>query len=887
MPSPIATESALREHLTAWLKKTSKRSRTILVRAEPTWSGPKVLTVGDVNIHVIEGISGLTALDAMRALPDGHFAAVLTDLTEAQLGSAVVLDAFAQKLTDLDEWSYVAGTFGLRDDASIPRPVRELGAWVPRLLAEWHRDRPYPQLPPGAVLTPQHVANALLMALLGLTRAEDLDLSNALAPLDDQAVRVRLRELDSDTRHGLLRAVSDHIEPHLSVALATASRPGNVSPIAVGLAVAELWATGNVPPDATVAAARVRAEEYLGRAPSAAAVQRFGEGAKLIAQRWLASGDHHATEVLDQAEALFAEWGWPEGPGRSDFLPAGLRARIRVFADAVGAAAAEPSAHAAVVVEQALVAIDGHGLHSQFAGSRPTALMATRLVRWLHSAPTPSLGLGDALESYAADGAWVDRALGDLWDGDTDEGLASAYRAVALTVQAKRREQDRVAANALTGWPVHDDQIIPVEELLAQVVVPLSSSARVLLIVLDGMSIPTALELVDELAILGWGELLKQGRRHRAIALAALPTVTEFSRTSLLAGELLAGDQYVEKMRFKTAVSGVVYHKDDLRSEAGYALPAAVTKSIADPSQKIVAAVLNTIDDALASADVDALRWTSRSIAKLEALLAATQDAGRIVIVTSDHGHIVERGSELRALGDSSARWRTESRGPARDDEVLVEGPRVLAPGGRAVLAVSDGLRYTAKKAGYHGGASLAELAVPILVLKHQGAPTPAGWVEPPPQEPVWWNEPTRVEQATPVAATRTKPAKLPARSEPTLFDTEPEVRKPSAPVTSLGTRLTQSDPYQARKGYAGRHPVEDVAVVSIVDLLVLGGGRAHRDTLAAHLGVPAYVFDRMLVALRRRLNVDGYPVLDVDADGVTVLLDIALLREQFGLGGT
>ena len=35
---------------------------------------------------------------------------------------------------------------------------------------------------------------------------------------------------------------------------------------------------------------------------------------------------------------------------------------------------------------------------------------------------------------------------------------------------------------------------------------------------------------------------------------------------------------------------------------------------------------------------------------------------------------------------------------------------------------------------------------------------------------------------------------------------------------------------------------------------------------------------------VQRLLNVEGYPVLRVDADGSTVVLDEALLREQFGV---
>jgi hypothetical protein len=35
---------------------------------------------------------------------------------------------------------------------------------------------------------------------------------------------------------------------------------------------------------------------------------------------------------------------------------------------------------------------------------------------------------------------------------------------------------------------------------------------------------------------------------------------------------------------------------------------------------------------------------------------------------------------------------------------------------------------------------------------------------------------------------------------------------------------------------------------------------------------------------VQRLLNVEGYPVLRVDANGATLLLDEVLLREQYGL---
>jgi len=38
------------------------------------------------------------------------------------------------------------------------------------------------------------------------------------------------------------------------------------------------------------------------------------------------------------------------------------------------------------------------------------------------------------------------------------------------------------------------------------------------------------------------------------------------------------------------------------------------------------------------------------------------------------------------------------------------------------------------------------------------------------------------------------------------------------------------------------------------------------------------------MAALKRLLNIEGYAVVSLDPDGATVVLDVALLREQFAL---
>lgn len=904
MNLPVAPERALRDHVAEWLTNPRRKARVKLVRAQPVWTGEQVLSVDGQRVHVAEGVSGLAALDAIRRTPDDEFVVVLTDLRADELGSAVWMDAERHEVATLDEWDSVPSYFGVRD-RQVPPPVRALGSWVPAVLAAWRPDRGF--LPaPGGVLSARHVVRALLTALLGIDRGEDLEvLSTALSPLDDDGVRVRLRELDAGTLDGLIRATSTEIDPSLSLALRAAGRTGPVSPIAVGLVLAELWpnsATGKSvlnSENAGTAAARVRIERHVGTDPSAAAAARYGAAARTVISRWLISNPGDARGVLEQAEAICDDLGWSEGAAASSFLLAGLHARVSNFAAQISGAAERPSAVASIAVDTAFVELKSHEAIATLGESLDTAETATRAARWLASLADAPHSFEASVTMFATDGAWAERALSRLWAGDTDLLLAGAYRDLAHAIQRRRREDDSHAAMMLSGEVLHSDEVIPIEGLLAQRVVPLSAKNNVLLLVLDGMSVPTASTLIPELTHSGWRELVGAESKKRDVAVAMLPTVTEFSRSSLFAGEAMAGNQQTEKSRFASACKGVVFHKDDLRSEAGHALPPIVTSTIADPKRKIVAAVLNTIDDSLASADVDAVQWNVSSIAYLRALLGEAAQAGRIVIMTSDHGHVVERGGELRNIPGSPARWRAADSGPVTEDEVMVSGPRVLAPGGQAVLAVNDGLRYASKKAGYHGGASLSELVIPIAVLQPRGTSAPEGWIEAPPQEPTWWNEPLRDAEApahdslAPAAPKPRKTKKPPAdvSGATTLFDTVDESTQDDADesdniTASVAERLVQTPTYQRRREAGGRHPIDDSDAIAVVDSLLTGGGRAHQDTLATKLGIPSHSFRGVLTALRRVLNVDGYEVVRVDPDRVTVILDEQLLREQFGLRG-
>ena len=66
--------------------------------------------------------------------------------------------------------------------------------------------------------------------------------------------------------------------------------------------------------------------------------------------------------------------------------------------------------------------------------------------------------------------------------------------------------------------------------------------------------------------------------------------------------------------------------------------------------------------------------------------------------------------------------------------------------------------------------------------------------------------------------------------------------------------------------------------------LLAAPGNRLSPVQAASVLAVAPAMLRGAILHVQRLLNVEGYPVLRIDEDGATVILDEPLLREQFGM---
>ncbi len=881
--------NAVRRKVEAWLAENDAGT-AIALRASPMWTDDTVMHVGGVTVRVVPCPTPLAVRAALYSRTGAEKLVLLTELTDAQLGDGLLAHVSYHTVRSIDPWELVRQLFGGVDlDPTLVRT----GRWVADALNDFAPAEGWPRLA-GKVLTRDHALRCLAGQLLGIDR-QQIDSAGLLQWSTDAPALMRFRDVPADVADGVSTFLAEIAGP-AAVPIMAAIRNGHgVDALPLGLLAGVLWpaaaATGPV-----AVAGRVRLEPRVGQLTDGQAAA-LREAAEAWLDRVLESDVHEAQRMLRRAEELAAQIGITELLGGSVILPSGFTHRLRDFAAAVRAAVPAGNQADPALVGRTQALLPAVAEHRSADSQRvETARMAVRLLRWLSTVDEPPPAtLHDALLRQVRVDGWVDRARLDIFAGDPDPQVAEAHQLLHRAVDVRRARHDQQFAGLLAEATVAEAQpgaLLRVEDVLDRVVQPiLDRNRRVLLLVMDGMSTAAATELAESLTRTGsWLELTPEGGQRVGV-LAALPTITEVSRCSLLSGRIAAGTQAQERAAFTQRFpDGLLVHKAALRAGAGSALDSEVTTALADPNRMLVAAVVNTIDDALDRSDPGTIVWSDETVVAVRDLLGLAQD--RVVVLVSDHGHVIDRGPEAvqRTQDTSENRWRPATT-PAGDGEVLVHGSRVARAGGRVVLPWREEVRYGPRKAGYHGGAAPAEAVIPLVVLSAGIEDAVPGWAGAPVASPDWWREPLSAGEpaaqvAAQVAPQRRGPAR-PTRQAEALFEvpTQGEGKpgtgqEPAQPA--LVEKLLASDIYAARR--RTRAPLPDERVAALLGVLLAGNGRATLDTLAAHAGIPAHRIRGSITELVRLLQVEGYPVLTIDADGQTVKLDVALLVDQFQL---
>ncbi|MGC4896393.1 BREX-2 system phosphatase PglZ [Micromonospora sp. DT31] len=909
VPRATVRPAAVRRKVEAWLAERDDTDAIVLL-ARPQWTDDPLLTVGGRSVRVVPCPTPLAARAALADRPPHEKLVLLTDLTDHELGDGLLAHVSLQQGRSVDPWDLVSQTFGgrVRPDSTLART----GRWVADALTELAPADGWPP-PTGTILTREHALRHLTGTVLGL-EPDGLDAAGLLHWSTDAPAQMRFGELPAEWVDGLGAFLVEVAGPVAVPVLATVRAGHGVDAIPLGLLAGVLWPREPAQAsDVELAVARTRLEpRFTGTRLTETQALAYTEAAEAWIYRALddEAVRHDAHRLLRRAEDIAGEIGVAGRLAASPLLPAGFTQRMRAFGAAVRLAlpitgAAVPAGDLIERAQDRLAEVEAH--RSADRTRVETARMAVRLLRWLASPEqAPPATMLDAVHRQVREDGWVDRARLDIFDGDVDPQVGEAYRALHQAVHARRSRHDREFAELLqdtTGAERDPGALLRVEDVLDRVIQPiLDHGRRVLLLLLDGMGAAAGIEIAESLGRSGaWTELTPHGGQ-RTGALAALPTVTAVNRCSLFTGRIKVGDRGDESKGFTARFPGaVLLHKADLRTPAGLAVDREVAASIEDPTVPLVAAVINTIDDALDRSDPGTVEWSADTVKGLRDLLAVAQD--RIVVLVSDHGHVVDRGSEA-VLGKSDAsenRWRPAT-GEPQDGELRFEGSRVALEGGRVILPWREELRYGPRKAGYHGGASPAEVVIPLLLFASGDDEAVPGWAGAPVASPNWWREPVRQpardeQVTTPVPRTAAaRPTRRPraAVQDESLFDVPAQAPTapippppvgppaPTDPASALVEALLASPVYADRRG--SRAPIPDERVAAMVTALLAGKGRATLETLATRAGVPVHRMSATFTALRRLLQVEGYPVLSLDPDGRTAKLDIPLMIEQFML---
>ncbi|MEJ3741681.1 BREX-2 system phosphatase PglZ [Actinomycetes bacterium KLBMP 9797] len=866
----------------------------VLVRAAPQWPHDPHLTLDTGRqVTVSPCVSPLALWDRIAGHDGQTPLALLTDLDVHEVGAGVLSRVWQQKIETVEPWDLICHEFGA---SGLEGELLDgEWAWVAEALLDARPSQGWTPVG-GGTLGLDTALRQLAAVRLGLEQlsatGDDLDIALLLRWSTVPGLPEALWSLRDVERDGLVRWLCRQLGSAANAIFGLAAARHAADALPLGLVCQAVWADAGE--DAV--RARGRIEHWFAGPVGDHAISALASAAcdlttDLLDQRVTEADSNHGDarmlvdQVLARAEELLTQFGARDAAGRGDLLPSGVEARLTVLARAISDRLAGGDLAAA---EKALSCLEAHRLARRDRPRLDRARAALRLLRWLSADCPPPVSVADGINRQVSEWAWVDRALAEVWLGDDRHSqLAATYTALYRQASQRRKRLDATFASKLAAWTAAGpsdgpDEPLLVEDLLATVLAPAGRKGAkpALFVVLDGMSAAVAVELAEQIARDGWSEYdpVGSGEPSRRGVVAALPTVTRVSRTSLFAGALRVGDQDTEQRAFAAHPwwrngKPVLFHKEPTSTN----VVAAITSDY-----PVVAVVINTVDEALGPGrEAEEAGWDLSRLGPLRTLLRHARNAGRAVIITSDHGHILDRGGQLRTQDEpAKARYR-EGRAPVGEGEIELTGPRVINQGQRIVALWDTDVRYRNRKAGYHGGASLAEVTIPLLAYVPRGAQPPSGWAAVDARPPRWWDE-------SPAPAGVVTPAKRPApKGRPSttrvargdaLFDL-PEL----ASSPSLADAVLATDVFAAQHRLTPRR-IDLRKIRSVLVTLEESGGVAPLAVVAERAGEPQHRATGFLTLLQRIFNLDGFEVLALVDDGRTVRLNLARLREQFGI---
>jgi hypothetical protein len=715
--------------------EADEKAKFILLKLAPDAFEGTAVDVKAESWPVVACASPLAVRDAMRKHSAAKTPVVLTyGGNDHDLGMDVLARCAKRRAIPHDLWQTVLALF--RAAHIDPRLARH--RWLAELLVRFMPAEGY--MPVRSLVLDQDRAwKELLRVVLGFESSPPTEL-DLLKWAGDALRREQFKSLDEPVRHEIVQHLREALGELVNFVFAAVEVDSADELIAIAM-LCESLNDQSAATEAARAKVSARLEVLFGGLTlSTRAMQQLATAANAWFDR---AGEPAKQHQVARYEALVTQLKADALASRARYGTAALREKTKAFAHSLTALNLSDSKARL----QELMSQRGPVLR---AASELRCRMALRLTSWLaQQVPPVSGSLSLLAEQYRKDVAWVDWAQTVLFEGDDSADLANAYGLIREKVRVRRDGFDSQFAEALAADKPDGLSLLPIEDSLGKCIAPVAAAGRCLLIVVDGMSIPVFLELHQSLRDHGWVQFEREGAPCPTL-LAMLPSTTAASRTSLLCGVATTGSASTERAAFSAfpvlvslSVAGkppLIFHKRDLLDASGTSLSEDLRSALGDARQRVVAVVINAVDDHLTKADQLRLRWDVSQFKGLDALLAEARSSDRLVVFASDHGHVLDQDMVMQG-SSPNARWR-EPNLESYPGEIVLTGPRVkTATGldGGVVLAWSSKLRYAGKRNGHHGGCSPAEALVPLSTYRYS-AKAPEGWTAVDEVPPDWWH---------------------------------------------------------------------------------------------------------------------------------------------------
>jgi hypothetical protein len=206
------------------------------------------------------------------------------------------------------------------------------------------------------------------------------------------------------------------------------------------------------------------------------------------------------------------------------------------------------------------------------------------------------------------------------------------------TPACRRDLFDRRFAESLSADQPNGTSLIPIEDALDKCVAPVAVACRSLLIVVDGMSIPVFLELHHSLKIMaGFSSNAPRGparpcwpcchpqQRHPGPRCFAV-RMCRLGVDGAVSVQCLP----IARCPICRGKPPAIFHKRDLLDSSGVTLSDDLENGPErHPAKRVVAVVINAVDDHLMKSDQLRLRWDIAQFKGLDALLAEARSSDR------------------------------------------------------------------------------------------------------------------------------------------------------------------------------------------------------------------------------------------------------------------